>query len=143
MSGSVTALANGNNVDANGLNSNFNALNNPQIFFTTPNNIINSVSFTSGQVQTFTAWGTGGVPSNAVGILINTSYTSATVGANCTFSPHGGTTGHYVTNGNIQVTNQFCNMFAIVPLDAVAGQFDVKSVSGAGNVNAWMFGYVF
>lgn len=142
MSGSITALSNGNNVDANGLNSNFNALNNPQIFFITPNQLLNSVSFTSGQVQTFTATGVGGVPTGAVGILIGTSVSSATVGVNATYYPAGGTSGQYFTNGNIQVTNQFCNIFGIVPLNG-SGQFSIKSNGGASSINVWMFGYVF
>lgn len=116
--------------------------NGGMIYLTNPNNILSSVSFSSGQVQSFTAWGTGGVPTNAIAVLLGANCTSSTVGMNATFFPFGAVTGQYFACGNVQVTGGFANVFGIVPLDLSAGRFSVKSNSAASTISAWMFGYV-
>lgn len=111
------------------------------IYLITPNNIVNSVAFTSGQVQTFTATGVGGIPSGAKAILIGANFNSATTGCNITFYPNGGTTGQYWALGNIVVASTFCNGFGVVPLDGT-GKFNIKSNAGASTVSVWVFGYI-
>lgn len=116
--------------------------NGGMIYLITPAQLLNSVAFTSGQVQTFTAWGTGGIPaSGPTAILIGANTTSASTGQSAAFYPNGGTSGNYFSAGNVQVANGFANVFGIVPLDGT-GKFNVKSVNAAGTITVWCFGYV-
>jgi hypothetical protein len=163
----VTALTNGttanaadvlaslNSIRSNGMNNDGGALQtdgngnmfgpNGQIrvmVFITPVQLLNSVAFTSGQVQLFTAWGQTGIPATGpVAILIGANTTSASTGQSAAFYPNGGTQGQYFSAGNVQVANGFANVFGILPLDG-SGKFNVKSVNAAGTITVWCFGYV-
>jgi hypothetical protein len=112
------------------------------IVFITPVGILSSLAFTSGQVQTFTAWGQTGIPASGPIAVFGTGlFTSSTTGTNVSFYPNGGTSGSYGVVGNMQVASSFCNGFVLVPLDGT-GKFQVKSNSGASTTSFNCYGYI-
>ena len=112
------------------------------LYLITPFQLMNNVSFTSNQTQTFTAWGAGGVASGARAIMFGYFFSASVTGVSHQFAPHGSTLGQYFNLGNIQVASAFFNGFGICPLDAVAGKIDVKSSGGASSSsNMWIYGY--
>lgn len=111
------------------------------IYFTTPYQLLNNVSFTSNGTQTFTATGVGGIPSGALAVLLGTTVTGATAGVSAAFFPAGSTPGQYFTNGNVEVNGSFANIFGICPLNG-SGQLSIKSQNNTSSITVWLFGYI-
>ena len=103
---------------------------------------VNAVVINSGVTQTFTLAGAGGIPAGALGVVLKAFFTSPTVGAFITITPHAPADSNaYVTLGNIQVANAYVNGGGLVQLDG-NGQIDIKANTGNCTVSLYTHGYI-
>ncbi len=114
-----------------------------RVVFVTGFRQINAVAITSGVTQTFTLAGAGAIPAGALGVVFKAFFTSPTVGAFITITPHAPADSNaYVTLGNIQVANAYVNGGGLLQLDG-NGQIDIKANMGNCTVSLYTHGYIF
>ena len=113
-----------------------------RVVFVTGFRQVNAVAIASGVTQTFTLSGAGGIPSGALGVVFKAFFTSPTVGAFITITPHAPADSNaYVTQGNIQVANAYVNGGGLLQLDG-NGQIDIKANMGNCTVSLYTHGYI-
>lgn len=103
----------------------------------------NAVVINSGNTQTFgVTGGASGVPSGASGVLYKAYFTSPTVGAYITITPHNPADPNaYATLGNLAVANGYINGGGLLQVDS-SGQIDIKANGGNCTVTLYTHGYV-
>jgi len=109
--------------------------------FVTPYQQINGATINSGNTNTYTLTGVGGIPAGALGVFCRAFFNSPSVGAWLGIAPHGGAPGSYFVLGNEMVANQSVNGNAVLPLDA-NGQIDIQANSGNCTLTLWTYGYI-
>src|SRR5260370_26478350 len=103
---------------------------------------VNAVVINSGATQSFTLAGAGGVPNGALGVIYKAFFTSPTVGAFLTITPHAPSDSNaYETLGNIQVANAYVNGGGLVQLDS-NGQVAIKANIWNCTVTLYTHGYI-
>lgn len=113
-----------------------------RVVFVTGFRQINAVVINSGVTQTFTLAGVGGIPAGALGVVFKAFFSSPTVGAYLTITPHAASDNNaYVTLGNIQIANAFVNGGGLLQLDG-NGQIDIKANTGNCTVSLYTHGYI-
>jgi len=113
-----------------------------RVVFVTGYRQVNAVAINSGATQTFTLAGAGGVPNGTLGVVYKAFFTSPTVGAFLTITPHAPSDSNaYETLGNIQVANAYVNGGGLVQLDS-NGQVDIKANMGNCTVSLYTHGYI-
>ena len=103
---------------------------------------INAVVINSGSTSTFTLAGAGSIPYGALGVVYKAFFTSSTVGAYITITPHAPSDNNaYATLGNIQIANAYVNGGGLLQLDG-NGQIDIKANTGNCTVSLYTHGYI-
>jgi hypothetical protein len=111
-----------------------------RVTFVSSYSITSSDTITSGSSKTYSVTGgSSGVPVGALGVVVNVSFTSSSVGAWINVNAHGGSG---LMLGNVYSSGGSVNGGGLVPLSS-GGQIDMHANGGDCSVTASLYGYVF